>query len=150
MSTARRRSNALAEGAPTLIRDPDTSARLGRVRQKDTSAECAVRSLLHRLGFRFRLGGHGLPGSPDIANQRRKWAVLVHGCFWHAHRACRRASTPKRNRDFWTRKFAANRARDQRVVRELRRAGFRVAIVWECEIVEKPKMVARRLSRLLG
>lgn len=104
-----------------------------------------MRSLLHRLGFRFRVGGKRLPGRPDVSNVSRRWAVLVHGCYWHGHVGCRRATIPKRNREFWAAKFAANRARDRRVLRELRARGIRPVVVWECEIEERPAAVARRL-----
>src|SRR5213594_720187 len=106
-----------------LLVDPETSARLARIRQKDTAAEQAVRRVLHELGLRFRVRNRDLPGAPDAANRARRWAVFVHGCFWHAHAGCYRATVPKRNREFWVAKFADNRARDRRVTRELRRRG---------------------------
>jgi DNA mismatch endonuclease (patch repair protein) len=136
-------------GLPLVV-DPATSLRLSRVRQKGTSAELLVRSLLHRLGFRFRVGGRGLPGRPDVANVSRGWAVLVHGCYWHAHEGCRRATVPKRNRAFWEAKFAANSARDRRVLEALRAMGIRPVVVWECEVEERPAAVARRLRRVLA
>jgi DNA mismatch endonuclease (patch repair protein) len=132
-----------------LVVDAATSLRLSRVRQKDTSAERLVRSLLHRMGFRFRIGGKGLPGRPDVANVSRGWAVLVHGCYWHSHAGCRRATVPKRNRAFWRAKFEANQARDRRVLRDLRAIGIRPVVVWECEIEERPRVVAGRLRAAL-
>lgn len=132
-----------------LVLDPDTSRRLSKIRQRNTSAEILVRQLLHRLGFRFRVGGRGLPGSPDVTNRSRRWAVFVHGCYWHAHAGCRRATVPKRNRDFWLAKFAANRARDRRALTALRRAGWVALVVWECEIEEKPADVTARLRSAL-
>ena len=116
-----------------LIKDPQTSLRLSRIRQRDTGAELVVRRLIFRAGIRFRTRNTDLPGSPDIANRARKWVVFVHGCFWHRHSGCERATTPKRNRQFWLDKFAANRRRDQRVERQLRRCGYKVIVVWECE-----------------
>jgi DNA mismatch endonuclease (patch repair protein) len=116
-----------------LIVDANTSARLGRIRQHGTAAELAVRRLLHSLGRRFRVHNRDLPGSPDIANRSRKWVVFVHGCFWHRHIGCKRATTPSRNRDFWLQKFEANAARDVRVQAALREHGYRVVVVWECE-----------------
>jgi DNA mismatch endonuclease, patch repair protein len=130
--------------------DPATSLRLSRVRQRDTSAEMLVRSMLHRLGLRFRVGGRGLPGRPDVANVSRAWAVLVHGCYWHAHAGCRRATVPKRNRAFWAAKFAANRSRDRRVLRQLRAMGIRPVVVWECEVEERPDAVKKRLKAILN
>lgn len=131
-----------------LILDPATSERLGRVRQRDTSPEKAVRSILHGLGIRFRVGGRGLPGSPDIVNRSRRWAILVHGCFWHAHAGCPRATIPTRNRHFWVDKFAANRKRDRHAIAELNRLGFKVVVVWECELRDRPLLVAARLRAL--
>ncbi|HEX7830733.1 MAG TPA: very short patch repair endonuclease [Thermoanaerobaculia bacterium] len=130
--------------------DAETSARLGRVRQHGTSAEMAVRKLLHALGRRFRIHNRDLAGSPDIANRSRKWAVFVHGCFWHRHADCKRATTPSRNREFWLQKFEANVARDARVQATLREQGYRVMVVWECELenVSRLKTLRRALTKL--
>lgn len=117
-----------------LVTDTDTSARLARIPQRDTGPELAVRQVAHALGHRFRVRNHDLPGSPDLANRRRRWAIFVHGCFWHAHAGCARATLPKRNRKFWEAKLAGNRARDQRAVEALERDGWRVVTVWECEL----------------
>lgn len=141
-----RRQAASAE--PSLVTDAATSARLGRIRQADTSPELVVRRALHMLGARFRTGRRDLPGSPDIANLTRRWAIFVHGCFWHRHEGCRKTTTPKRNAAFWLSKFEANVARDRRVIRELRRAGIRVLIVWECETSDGDRL-ASRLKRFL-
>lgn len=132
----------------SLIVDAATSHRLGRVRQRDTSPELIVRKILHALGLRFRVGGRGLPGRPDIVNRSGRWAVLVHGCYWHAHQGCRRATLPKRNREFWLAKFEANRERDRRVMVALRRLAYEVVVVWECEVTERQELVAARLSKL--
>jgi DNA mismatch endonuclease Vsr len=129
---------------PSLLVDPATSARLARIRQKDTAAEQAVRRVLRELGLRYRVRNRDLPGAPDAANRARRWVVFVHGCFWHSHAGCYRATVPKRNRDFWLTKFADNRARDLRVLRALRRRGYRALVVWECELDDVEKL-ARRL-----
>lgn len=134
--------------AAPLELDPATSQRLGRIRQRDTSAETSVRRLVHGLGHRFRVQTRDLPGSPDLANRSRRWAIFVHGCYWHAHEGCPRATVPKRNRSFWLQKFEANRARDARVARELEEMGFSVIVVWECETSE-PRVLRRRLRREL-
>jgi DNA mismatch endonuclease, patch repair protein len=110
------------------------SARMARIRAANTRPELIVRRGLHRLGFRFRLHEKRLPGRPDIVLPRYKVVVLVHGCFWHRHRGCRIASDPKSHKKFWQQKFAANVARDARVRRLLRRLGWRVLIVWECQV----------------
>ena len=116
-----------------IVTDAATSRRMADVRQKDTTPELAVRQALTMLGLRYRVRNRDLPGSPDIANRSRRWAVFVHGCFWHRHPGCVRTTTPKRNRVFWIRKFEANVARDARAVAELQKRGFRVITIWECE-----------------
>ena len=125
--------------------DAATSERLGRGRQHGTAAELAVRGAVHSEGRRYRTVNRDLPGSPDIANRSQKWAIFVHGCFWHRHEGCHRTTTPTRNREFWVAKFAANMARDARAVTELRAMGFRVLVVWECE-ADAPE----RLANLTG
>jgi DNA mismatch endonuclease Vsr len=121
---------------------------MARVRQKGTAAELIVASWLRSLGASYRLNVRELAGSPDFANRTRKWAIFVHGCFWHRHARCKRTTTPKSNKEFWRKKFADNRRRDARVVRELRRQGFRVVIVWECE-VDDDVAVRSKLSEVL-
>lgn len=120
------------------------------VRQKrvDTGPERIVRGILHALGLRFRLENRDLPGSPDIANRARRWAVFVHGCYWHQHEGCPRATVPKRNRAWWRAKFRANRKRDDRKRAELESAGYRSLVVWECETRDEMALT-RRLRRLL-
>ena len=129
--------------------DPETSSRLAKIPQRNTSIEKLVRRYLHRLGLRFRISNRDLPGSPDIANRTRRWAVFVHGCFWHHHGGCKRATIPKRNRAFWVRKFRANQERDQRAVQQLERSGFTCVVLWECEIKEQPSIVEQKLNVLL-
>jgi len=119
-----------------------------RQRQKDTKTELLVRSLLHRLGHRYRVRNRDLPGSPDAANRSRRWAVFVHGCYWHAHESCARHTVPRRNREWWKNKFADNRARDARVATALRNSGYTVVIVWECEVTDEAAL-ERRLKREL-
>jgi DNA mismatch endonuclease (patch repair protein) len=136
------------DGRPLEI-DATTSARLGRIRQKGTAPEQIVRGLLSSIGARYTLANRDLPGSPDLANRTRSWAVFVHGCFWHSHRGCVRATVPKRNRDFWLAKFEANRKRDKRAISGLRRAGFTVVLIWECEAELRPDGVRRRLASSL-
>lgn len=137
----------MARGTPPPS-DEAAFLRMSRQRQKDTRAELVVRSLLHRLGHRFRVHNRDLPGSPDAANRSRRWAVFVHGCYWHAHEGCPRHTVPRRNREFWQGKFADNRARDARVVAELRALGYTVVTVWECEI-DEPRRLERRLRKRL-
>src|SRR6185312_1324033 len=119
--------------------DPATAARLGRVRQKGTEAELAVRAAISRLRLRYRVANRDLPGSPDIANRKHAWAVFVHGCFWHRHRGCRRTTMPRNNAAFWNAKFLANVRRDRLAMARLRRLGFRVLVIWECESEDRAK-----------
>lgn len=106
---------------------------MARVRQRGTAAELAVARVLREIGCAYRLNVRALPGAPDFANQRRRWAIFVHGCYWHQHKGCVKATVPTRNRAFWLAKFEANRLRDARAVRALRGRGFRVHIIWECQ-----------------
>src|SRR6185312_6802771 len=109
------------------------SERMRRVRQAGTKPELQVRRLLHAMGFRYRLQRRDLPGRPDIVLPSRRAAIFVHGCFWHRHEGCSRATTPKSNVEYWQAKFADNEARDSRVVRALEADGWRIRIVWQCE-----------------
>lgn len=132
-----------------LVVDPATSARLGRIRQRGTSAEEAVKAMLRVLGVRYGTSRRRLPGSPDFVNLSAGWAIFVHGCFWHAHQGCKRATVPKRNRTFWVHKFADNRRRDDRVIQALRPLGLRTLVLWECECEERPRIALKRLDRFL-
>ncbi|WP_258035440.1 MULTISPECIES: very short patch repair endonuclease [Ralstonia] len=105
-----------------------------RVRSADTRPEMVVRSTLHRLGYRFRLHDKRLPGSPDIVFRSRKIAIFVHGCFWHRHPGCSRATTPRTNTEFWQCKFNKNIARDTEVCTKLHALGWTTYVVWECEL----------------
>jgi len=126
--------------------NPARSALMRRVRQERTSAEDAVARSLRAAGIAYRRNVRSLPGSPDFANKSRRWALFVQGCFWHHHTNCKRATIPKSNCRFWSEKFAANRRRDAAKVRQLRRAGYRVLLIWECRIAAVD--VADRLLRL--
>jgi DNA mismatch endonuclease, patch repair protein len=106
---------------------------MSRIRACDTEPELVVRSLAHRLGLRFRLHRRNLPGKPDLVFPKFKTVVFVHGCFWHRHRHCCLAYSPKTNSAFWNAKFAQNKARDRRVRKELKLLGWRVLSVWECQ-----------------
>ncbi len=121
---------------------------MARIRSSDTSPELAVRRIAHRMGLRFRLHRKDLPGRPDLVFPRRRTAVFVHGCFWHRHRGCRLASTPKSHVDYWTRKFETNVARDARQQRALKKLGWRVLVVWECE-TRSEEAIERRLAPIM-
>lgn len=106
------------------------------VRGRDSTVELAVRRLVHRMGFRYRLHDRRLPGSPDLVFPARRKVIFVHGCFWHRHPdpACKLARMPKSRLDFWRPKLEGNRERDLRHQRLLRELGWNFLVVWECEI----------------
>lgn len=119
-----------------------------RQRRRDTAPELAVRRKLAAHGVHFRVGNANLPGTPDISNRRRGWAIFVHGCFWHGHPSCSHATVPKRNRSFWVAKVEANRLRDQRKATALRRLGLFVLTIWECQTGDD-RLLEKRLSPVL-
>ena len=121
---------------------------MARIRARDTRPEVAVRRLLHSLGYRYRLHRRELPGSPDICFPSRKKAVFVHGCFWHRHDGCARATTPKTRTSFWEDKFHKNVIRDRRNMTDLAEFGWDATVVWECEIKNLERL-ASRLVRFL-
>jgi DNA mismatch endonuclease (patch repair protein) len=131
-----------------LLTTPKTSNRMATIRQSGTAPELQVRRTLSALGYRYRLRNRDLPGSPDLANRSRKWAVFVHGCYWHHHANCPRATIPKTNPEFWRAKFAANRIRDASAKRALQNKGYRVATMWECECqsLAVRKLIVERLK----
>jgi len=122
---------------------------MSRIRGRDTGPEKLVRSLLHRLGFRFSLCRKDLPGRPDIVLPARGAVVFVHGCFWHQHDGCANATMPNTRRSFWKKKLGGNVRRDGLVREELAALGWRVLTVWECELRDAER-VGRRLARELG
>ena len=121
---------------------------MARIRARDTRPEVAVRRLLHSLGYRYRLHRRELPGSPDICFPSRKKAVFVHGCFWHRHDGCARATTPKTRTSFWEDKFHKNVVRDRRNMTGLAEFGWDATVVWECE-TKNLERLASRLVRFL-
>lgn len=113
---------------------PERSRLMSRVKGRNTTPEMVVRRLLHREGYRYRLHRRDLPGTPDIVFPGRRKAIFVHGCFWHRHEGCKKASTPKTRIAFWESKFEANKERDRRKFTQLRAMGWDCLIVWECEV----------------
>lgn len=122
---------------------------MSRVGSNDTGPEMRVRKVAHAMGLRFRLHRKDLPGHPDIVFPRWRIAIFVHGCFWHRHPGCKKATTPKSNIEFWTRKFEANVARDIRTQRELEDLGWKVAVIWECG-TKSPSEIHRQLTEIFG
>ena len=118
-------------------------------RGKDTKPELALRSMLHRGGYRFRVHFRGLPGTPDVVFTARRKAVFVHGCYWHSHPGCRNATVPKTRSDYWVPKLARNRERDTDHVARLRAMGWDSLVVWECEMKDAAA-IRERLRDFLG
>lgn len=116
-----------------VISKEKRSWNMSRIRNKNTKPEMIVRSLLHRMGYRFRLHKKCLPGRPDIVLPKHKTIIFVHGCFWHRHENCKYAYNPKSRIEFWREKFVENINRDKKVQNELRELGWNVEIIWECE-----------------
>jgi len=107
---------------------------MAQVKGRNTGPERAVRSLLHRMGYRFRLHRKDLPGKPDVVLPKRRVAIFVHGCYWHRHLGCKRATTPASNTEYWNPKFARTVACDARNQELLATGGWRVLVIWECEL----------------
>lgn len=118
----------------TLSREK-RSWNMSRIQSKNTQPEMAVRSLLHKMGYRFRVHSARLPGRPDIVLPKYKTVIFVHGCFWHRHPNCKYAYQPKSRQDFWEKKFRQNVERHESVYRQLQDMGWRVVVIWECETV---------------
>ena len=122
------------------------SAIMRAVKSKDTDPEMRVRKAAHALGLRFRLHQKDLPGRPDMVLRRHRTVVLVHGCFWHRHPNCSKASSPRSNAEFWSAKFSRNVERDASIERLLTRMGWRVVVIWECETKNPDRLRARLRS----
>lgn len=131
-----------------ILTPRERSALMRRIRGMDTKPELFVRRALHSLSYRFRTHVRELPGSPDLVFTRRHAVVFVHGCFWHRH-GCRKTYVPKSRREFWQTKFASNVERDGRYQKLLAKAGWRVFVVWECEI-ESDETTIDRIVSFLG
>lgn len=125
------------------------SRNMSLIRGKDTQPERRVRSLLHRMGYRFRLHRKNLPGNPDIVFVSRRIALFVHGCFWHRHRGCKNCTTPTNNQKFWLAKLEGNATRDKKNQRALRKVGWKSFVIWECqtEDVQGLENAVRRFLR---
>jgi DNA mismatch endonuclease, patch repair protein len=123
---------------------PELRSRIMRaVKSTDTTPELIVRSLAHRMGYRFRLHRKELPGRPDLVFPGMRKAIFVNGCFWHGHDCARGARVPKNNREYWTKKIERNKKRDNAAGQALTSAGWKVAVFWECELNENSAADAR-------
>jgi DNA mismatch endonuclease (patch repair protein) len=135
-----------------IISPEQRSALMSRIKGKDTKIELEVRRGLHALGFRYRLGGAGLPGRPDIVLPKYRTVVFVHGCFWHRH-DCHLFRLPKTRTDFWKAKIDANSARDEWAITALESMDWHVEVVWECQLrkvsdVEKADVISHLAERI--
>ncbi len=143
---ARTMDRKILDGAPV---DPTRSALMARVKAKDSKPEMAVRRCTHALGYRYSLHRRNLPGTPDLVLPRLRKAIFVHGCFWHRHHGCSRATSPKTRATFWAAKFVDNVSRDARAQEALRAVGWDVLVIWECETFNE-QMLRARLKRFLA
>lgn len=128
----------------------ERSIRMGLVRSKDTKPEMRVRRLVHSLGYRYRLHVKSLPGRPDLVFPSRRKIILIHGCFWHQHDCKLGARMPKSRLDFWSTKLKGNQARDRKQILTLKRDGWQVLVVWECQILGRAaERLGKRITRFL-
>ena len=125
---------------PDHLSKEKRSWNMSRIKSKNTSPEILVRKYLHKNGFRFRICRKDLPGKPDIVLPKYNTIIFVHGCFWHRHEGCKRATTPKSNTDYWLSKFKRNVERDLDNYNKLNKNGWKVLIIWECEVKNCDKL----------
>ena|ERR1700676_5438816 len=125
------------------------SENMRRIKSKGMKPELIVRSTVHRMGYRYRLHGQDLPGKPDLVFRARKKVIEVRGCFWHQHRGCREAHKPKSHINYWLPKLARNKERDKVNNRRLVSLGWRVLVVWECEVAD-PEQLSTKLRKFLS
>ena len=122
---------------------------MSRILSRDTIPEHQVRKILTSMGYRYRLNVTNLPGKPDIVLRKYNAVIFVHGCFWHLHSGCRDGTIPKSRTDYWREKLYKNKDRDARHMRDLRRKGWKVLRIWECELERKPEKVIDRIRKFL-
>lgn len=138
-----------------IVSEEQRSYNMSRIRGKNTKPELAVRSMLHSMGYRFTVNGplnRKLPGKPDIVLPKYKTVIFVHGCFWHGHQGCKDFRIPKTRTEWWKAKIESNMARDKRQQEELRQLGWKVLVIWECEVKTNSSLkdLKQRLPRLPG
>jgi len=121
---------------------------MSRIRSRDTGPELLLRRLVHGLGYRYRVHNRGVPGSPDLSIKTKRKAVFLHGCFWHRHNCISGRRKPKSRCEFWEQKFTENVERDKRTMRKLKRLGWTVLVVWECQL-KYPCRLERRIREFM-
>lgn len=122
---------------------------MSRILSSNTVPEQRVRKMLSFLGYRFRLHVKTMPGKPDVVLRKYNAVIFVHGCFWHLHPNCRDGTIPKTRVEYWQTKLLRNKQRDSQRIRELRRQGWRVLRLWECEIEKNPEKILNELGKFL-
>jgi DNA mismatch endonuclease (patch repair protein) len=139
------------ESATDTLSPSERSERMGRIRGRDTKPELVVRRMVFAMGYRYRLHERALPGRPDLVFPGRKRALFVHGCFWHRHAArCKLARLPKSRLEFWLPKLEGNRTRDRSNEAKLRARGWRVLVVWECQLRNRERLKGRLVRFMEG
>lgn len=133
---------------PDKLTPEQRSRVMSRVKGRDTQPERLVRSLLHRMGFRFRIHRKDLPGKPDIVLPKHRKIIIVNGCFWHGHEGCKRSARPSTNQMFWNEKIDRNVARDARNIQSLHQLGWTVLVIWQCQ-TKAPDALCERLRTFL-
>lgn len=123
------------------------SYNMSRIKGKDTKPEMLVRKFLHAQGFRYKLHVKTLPGKPDIVLPKYKTVIFIHGCFWHGHERCKYYVIPKTRTEWWLNKINSNTANDKRAGKALKKEGWEIITLWECQL--KPKTLEKTLSKLL-
>ncbi len=121
---------------------------MSRIRSKDTKPEKIVRSMLHRIGYRFRLHRKDLPGKPDIVLPKYKTVIFIHGCFWHRHKGCKRCTTPSTNQKYWIPKLEHNVVKDKTNQKVIKKSGWKPIIIWECETKDLVKL-SKKINKAL-
>ncbi len=122
---------------------------MSRIRSRNTSPEKIIRSLIYQMGYRYRLHDKKLPGKPDIVFKKLRKVIFVHGCFWHLHKGCRDGTIPKTDHQKWKAKLEGNVERDKMHIKELRKTGWKVLVLWECEIEKKGERTYGRLVKFI-
>jgi DNA mismatch endonuclease, patch repair protein len=135
----KKKKTSLADPPPSAVR----SANMAKVKGKNTSPEMLVRKTVHAMGYRYRLHARELPGTPDLVFPWRRKIIFVHGCFWHRHLYCKRASMPSTRKDYWQTKLSKNVARDAEVIAKLEASGWDVLVLWECALRDRLKLESR-------